>query len=573
MGLQASENDTKTDEPRPKTWRPRAEHLIWLPALVAFLIYLPTLNHEGVIDDRLLILENPYLAKASGLFELWTQDLWEASAMHSSTQYYRPLPMTLYWMQIMLLGPKLWWLRLGNVLIFAGTAALLPRLLLRTNPKLGIPIATIISLCWALHPLNSEAVIWLSGRFDTLVLFFSVAALMANAHARKNVLFPLFLALALLTKEVGIVLFPAIVLADVVQHGGLRSSVKAEGVKWLASLVVVGLYLALRRSLGIYGATDVLFGMSPSVFLSGLADLALTYTRLTFVPLGLDVHHWSVTRSLSTGLVVLGMFVAAFVGSFVYSWKRKKGAIIAACTIGCSSLMLASNVGPSQNVFGDRFWSLLGIGLVLVVSEAIETRAPIRRIWMAPSIAASVVLGMLTVLRGTDWQSEERMADRALEQEPDHPHWLMISSRHLLRRGFVDDARSTLERLIKIQPDMAKAHNALCVVELRSNRLEQAERECRNATRLSPDNASAWVNLASVYVNARRYEETREAAEKALSIQPKNPEAEYLLSLVHANLGAFDVAEQHVQRGLALSPDHKGLRKLEAQLAARRRQP
>ncbi|MBK9259325.1 MAG: tetratricopeptide repeat protein [Polyangiaceae bacterium] len=573
MGLQASENDTKTSEPRPKTWRPRAEHLIWLPALVAFVIYLPTLNHEGVIDDRLLILENPYLAKASGLFELWTQDLWEASAMHSSTQYYRPLPMTLYWMQIMLLGPKLWWLRLGNILIFAGTAALLPRLILRTHPKLGIPIATIISLCWALHPLNSEAVIWLSGRFDTLVLFFSVAALMANTHARKNILFPLFLALALLTKEVGIVLFPAVVLADIVQHGGLRSSVKAEGVKWLASLVVVGLYLALRRSLGIYGATDVLFGMSPSVFLSGLADLALTYTRLTFVPLGLDVHHWSVTRSLSTGLIVLGMFVAAFVGSFVYSWKRKKGAIIAACTLGCSSLMLAANVGPSQNVFGDRFWSLLGIGLVLVVSEAIETRAPIRRIWMVPSIAASVVLGMLTVLRGTDWQSEERMADRALEQEPDHPHWLMISSRHLLRRGFVDDARTTLERLIKIQPDMAKAHNALCVVELRSNRLEQAERECRSATRLSPDNASAWVNLASVHVNARRYEETREAAEKALSIQPKNPEAEYLLSLVHANLGAFDVAEQHVQRGLALSPDHKGLRKLEAQLAARRRQP
>jgi|GEM_PF-627547 len=573
MSLDQTSNDPASDEPRKTAWKLRKEHLLWLPALIAFLIYLPTLNHAGVIDDRLLLLENPYLGKASGLREIWTQDLWEASGLHASTQYYRPLPMTLYWMQIMLLGPKLWWLRLGNILIHAASAALLPRLLLRTHPKLGITFATILSLCWALHPLGSEAVIWLSGRFDALVVFFVIAGLFVNTHTRRAALFPLCLALALLTKEVGIVLFPAIVLADVMQHGGLRASMKSERVKWGASLMVVVFYLALRRGLGIYGASDVLFGIAPSVFLSGLADLSITYARLTAFPVDLDVHHWSIHRSLATGVFVLVIYFIVFAASIAYAWRRKSGIVVAACTLICLSLALASNVGPSQHVFGDRFWALSGIGIILALGEALEKRMPIRRIFISPWIAATAVFGLLTLLRSAEWESEERLAETALVREPNHPHWLLISSHHHLRQGRIEKARGTLERLIEIEPNMAKAYNASCVVELRSGRLEQAERACRVAIRLNPDNASSWVNLASVYVTARRYEDTREAAEKALSIQPKHAEAEYLLGITYANLGAFDRAEEHSRRGLAVSPNHPGLRKLDAQLAARKRQP
>lgn len=566
-------NEAKSDESSAPSWTWREEYFLWLPALVAFLIYLPTLGHEGVIDDRLLILENPYLRQAAGLRELWTQDLWEASAIHASAQYYRPLAMTLYWLQILLLGPQLWWLRLGNVLLFAGTAAMMPRLLLRTNPKLGIPLATVLSLCWALHPLNSEAVIWLSGRFDTLVLLLSVAALYFNTEQRRLPFVPLMLALALLTKEVGIALFPAILLSDIVQHGGLRASVRSEGKKWLLSALVMGLYLVLRRALGIYGAGDVLFGIAPAVFLSGLADLSLTYARLTLLPLGLDVHHWSTTWPISVGLVVLAAHVIVFGGALVYARKRKTGPVLAGCIMAILSLVLASNVGPSQHVFGDRFWSLVGVGLVLALAEIVEKRAPIRRLWLNLWIGASVVLAMLTGLRGTDWASEERLAERTLAQEPDHPHWLMISAHHLLRRGENDEARARLERVIQLEPNMTKAHNALCVAELRSGRLERAEQECRKALELTPDNASAWVNLATVYVNAKRYEETQKAAEKALAIQPKNAEAEYLLAIVHANLGAFDKALQHAGRGLQIAPNHPALRKLKTQIESRTSPP
>jgi tetratricopeptide (TPR) repeat protein len=138
-----------------------------------------------------------------------------------------------------------------------------------------------------------------------------------------------------------------------------------------------------------------------------------------------------------------------------------------------------------------------------------------------------------------------------------------------LRRGDTFEARKILERLIQIEPQMAKAHNALCVLELRDGRLEQAERECLEATRLNADNAGAWVNLGSVYINAKKYDETREVAEKALSIQPKNVEAEYLLAVVFANLGTLDLAEQHLKRGLAISPNHAGLRQLKKQITDR----
>lgn len=544
----------------------RPEDLLWLPAIVAILIYLPVLGHEGVIDDRLLILDNPYLQNASGLVELWKQDLWEASAMHSSAQYYRPLPMTLYWLQMLLLGPKLWWLRLGNVLIFAGAAALLPRLLLRTNPKLGIPWVTTLSLCWALHPLHTEAVIWLSGRFDTLVLLLSLGTLFVNMGERRLFLVPVMLALALLTKEVAIALFPALLIGDFVRYGGFRSSLAAEWKKWLFSAFVVGVYLGLRRALGIYGATDILLGISPTVALSGFTDLSVTYGRLTFMPLGLDVHHWSTTRSIDLGIFVLAAYGYFFVHVFVQAWKRKAGTMVAGATLTILSLILASNVGPSQHVFGDRFWSLASVGLVLPLAQLLENREPLRRTWRVLGIGTSAVLGLLTVLRGTDWADEERLAERTLVQEPNHPHWLMISAHQALRRGETDEARTRLERVLQVEPKMGKAHNALCVTEMRSGRLEIAEKECRRAIELMPDNASAWLNLASVFVNGKRYEDTRKTAEKALALQPKNAEAEYLLAIVEANFERFDEARKHLARGLAISPRHSGLRKLEMQL-------
>jgi protein O-mannosyl-transferase len=425
----------------------------------------------------------------------------------------------------------------------------------------------LTTLLWAVHPMQTESVIWLSGRFDVLVVFFAVLTLLVNHHPRRILFVPLTLALALLSKEIGIALFPAIIGADIVRLGGLRPALKTEGSKWLGISFVVGSYLLLRKALGIYGASDLLGGLAPSVFLSGLAELSITYARLTLLPIGLDVYHWYTARSVGIGAAILVAHFAVFAMAIAYSWKRKQGVIAAGCTLSLLSLMLSSNVGPSQGIYGDRFWSFTGLALVFVIAELLEQRPPISRLRLLPWAAAAAVFGLLTLLRGFEWKSEEHLAVAALEQDPQNRHWLLLSSHHLLRRGQLDSAHDSLARLIELEPRMAKAFNALCVVELRRNRLDDAERECLEATRLSPENPSTWVNLASVYVNGRKYDETRKAAEKALSIQPKNVEAEYLLAIVEANLGAFDEARKHMERGLSYSPRHPGLRKLEAQLA------
>jgi len=567
MTSDARANEAKSPEPVPTSAETRQEYLLWLPAIVALLLYLPTLNHGLVGDDRFLIAENPYLTGISGLRTLWAEDLWAASGMHLDTNYYRPFVMTTYWIQTLLLGPKLWWLRLGNVLLHAGAAALLPRLLFRTNPKLGIPLASLAALLWAVHPLQSERVIWLSGRFDDVIVLLAIVILFVNDHARRVFWVPLTLAIALLSKEAGIALLPAIVAADIVRLEGFRPALKSEGPKWLAASMVVGLYLVLRKALGIYGAGDVFSGVAPSSLLSGLANLSITYARLTFLPLGLDVYHWYTAQSILVGAAIFVAHLVLLALVAVYAWKRRNGALIAGWIMSTLTLLLSSNIGVSQSVYGDRFWSFTGIALTFFLAEILEQRLPIPRLRLLPWLATSAVFALLTVLRGTDWASEESLAERTLIQEPNHPHWLVISAHQALRQGEIDEARQRLERVIELEPNMAKAHNALCVTELRAGRLERAEQECRKATQLTPNNASAWLNLASVFVNAKRYDETKEAAEKALRIQDKNVEAEYLLAIAHANLGAFDDARKHLARGLSYSPRHVGLRKLEAQLA------
>lgn len=546
--------------------------MLWLPAVLSFLIYVPTLFHGGVTDDRPLILENPYLVHPAGVIDLWTHKLWEASAAYGAYMYpyYRPIPMTSFWVQIVLFGAKTWWLRLGNLFIHALTATLLPRFLLRASPRLSIPLATVIGLVWALHPLNSESVIWLSGRFDSLVLLFSMATLYANTTTRASKMVPVGLILALLTKEVAVVLLPTIVLFDVAKYGGWRESYHAEKKKWFASVAMFGLYLCIRYVAGVHDSGNALAAITPGYLLSGLAETTITYARLAVVPIGLDVHHWSEPQPLWLGLTIFSFYVIVFVGSYFFATRTKTPAVIAATCLAFFSLATTSTIGPAQFVFGDRFSMFAGVGVAIILGELLWRPALSQRVLIGLFALLSTILAILTLLRGADWESEEIMTERALARNPNHPHWLLLRAQYFLQQNRTIEARNDLERALRVAPDVGKAHVVLCVTELRAGNLERAAKECVVATQLEPLNCSAWNNLASVHANAGQYPKAVKAAQNAIRCRPSYAEAEYLLAVSYANLGTFDLAELHLERGLALAPAHPGLQTLAQQLAARK---
>jgi hypothetical protein len=543
------------------------ERFIWaaLPALLAFTLYLPTLTHGVITDDSDLIVNNPYLARASGLYDLFTKDLWAASGLAHSTQYYRPLPMLSFWLQTQTLGSSVPWLRFGNVVVLASSALVLVALLRRQWPSLAPHAATLVACAWVAHPFHTEATIWLSGRFDLFLMLGALALLALNLSETRKWSVPLAFAAGLLCKEPAVVLLPVLGLQDYFGKRRLRE----EWPKAVAAVVVLLGYLLLRKQIGVIGA-EAVTSSSPATLIQSYATLWAVFGRLLLIPVGFDVHHWytPVAWPLAIGLLMLVGVAAALA-----VWRAARDSANTGLVVGLAlaglSLGPVALIGPNQQIFGDRFASLLVVGVAI----AAPALAPlVRRGSLRASIQRSLVViviggwSLLTLQRGSEWSSQERLMDSALREDDSNPHWRVLQSHQLLEQGNPAAAIEVLLPIASSHPKYYKIWNALCVAYLRTSQTAQGEVACRNALSLDQQSPTVWLNWASILVNTGRWREATDAAQQALQFRNPYPEAEYILAGSLAQLGQLDAAEEHVKRGLAAAPAHRGLQQLQSQL-------
>jgi tetratricopeptide (TPR) repeat protein len=549
--------------------RATLERFIWaaLPALVALALYAPTLTHGYFSDDHTLIVDNPYLKRWDGVVDLVSRDLWDASGLAKSTQYYRPLPMLSFWLQTLTLGFSAAWLRLGNVMLLAAGGLMLAALLRRQWPSLPQPAVALIACAWVAHPLNSEATIWLSGRFDLFLMLGVIAALTLNLGESRRWSVPLVFAASVLCKEPAVILLPVLVVQDYFARRPLRGELG----KALGLIAVAMAYLGLRQLIGVAGASAVQ-SSAPLVLLQSYATLLAVFGRLLLLPVGLDARHWytPVAWPLAIALLALGSLGVALA---VKRAVRQPGCsgLVVGVTLSALSLAPVSLVGPNQQIYGDRFAGLFVLGLALA-SGALQPLVALFRVHLR-WLSAMALLGcwsLLTVLRGAEWSSEERLIDSALSEHPEHPDWRVLQSHRFLTQGNPQAAIESLSQVTQANPSYAKAWNALCVAYLRTEQTQHAHAACHNALQLDDASPSVWVNWATVQVAQRNWQEAIQAAERALQIRRTYPEAQYLVAVSLAQLGRLAEAEQHVVSGLADEPTHAALNDLKRQLDRRR---
>ena len=195
----------------------RAEwSLVLLPAAA----YLFALWGDFVYDDvSITVLQNPVLLGTASWKEIFTWD--------------RPLRELTYLLDHALWGFHPLGYHIQN-LLWHGVNALLVFILLQ---RLGVsrPLAWASALLFALHPVNTEAVAWISGRKELLCLFFELCACVAWLRAFPRVAESLpvrslwslaslaALVLALLSKQVAVML-PFLLLLCEAMAGRMQNS-------------------------------------------------------------------------------------------------------------------------------------------------------------------------------------------------------------------------------------------------------------------------------------------------------------------------------------------------------------
>ena len=293
------------------TASPRSFLLIGLLCFVAF---SPVLfgQFKGM-DDEFSIVDNADLRSVSHLPAIFT------SGYFKSRDYYRPLTNVSYMAEYHAFRLNPFFFNLDDILLHilnAWLVFLLAVMLLDDRRK-----AWWVSLIFAIHPLQWEAVGNISGRAIVLCTVFVLLAFILFLKYLKDkkpeLIYgsALCFGLGLLCKESAGVLMAVLGVYMLLTR-------RKEGKAFLPFLVVLAVYLAWRKHLGLTyvfpwrNAHEMFFGFTS--FLFGI----FTYLRLIIIPAGLYFDRSSTLFPLNAVLAPLFTW-AVYIAFTVWLWVTR----------------------------------------------------------------------------------------------------------------------------------------------------------------------------------------------------------------------------------------------------------
>jgi tetratricopeptide (TPR) repeat protein len=126
----------------------------------------------------------------------------------------------------------------------------------------------------------------------------------------------------------------------------------------------------------------------------------------------------------------------------------------------------------------------------------------------------------------------------------------------LKERGELEEAVACYRQALRLKPDLAEAHSNLGSAFQGQGKLEEAVACYRQALRLKPDLAEAHNNLGGALKDLGELEEAMACCRQALRLRPDYAEAHIILGSALQDRGELDEAMACFQQALRLKPDY-----------------
>lgn len=221
----------------------------------------------------------------------------------TNDSYYRPLLMVSFMFNKLVTG-NLFGYHVTNLFFHLSSCVLLYYFFLKI--KLRSDISFLLTLLFTVHPVLSQAVVWIPGRNDSMLTTFALASflcLLEYIETKKwyqLLMHFLFLSMALFTKESGIIL-------PVLAFGYLLLLTKIEiktYVVFIFGWLTIGILWLYMRSISI----DPIIKPTASEYASGFIDrlpLLIHYIGKSFLPFNLSVFPMQADTSIYWGLATI----------------------------------------------------------------------------------------------------------------------------------------------------------------------------------------------------------------------------------------------------------------------------
>lgn len=431
------------------------------------------------------------------------------------------------------------------------------------------------ALLFAVHPLQTQAVTYISARSELLMAFFYLATVtlalrgFVGPRGRREFFFlgAVFCsALGMASKEVMFTAPLTVAWIDLcVVSGTFRKWVTSlrERRPLYGGLAATWIVAALLLSTASYRGVGADSGISPLRYLATEWGVIVHYVRLFILPAGLVLDYgWPVAERWSSPGVILPMLVVLSAAAFA-AWLVHKRRGVWAVWIGWVLAILAptSTIYPiADPAFEHRMYlPVAGLAILLAMSASeLSSRLgarPARRAVGMAGAGVVILLACVAFSRNQVWRDPIRLWQDAARKRPLNARAHYTLGTLLSDDGQLEAAAASLERAVQIDPSYANARTNLGNVLARLGRLDEAANQYRAALELRPESPEDHNNLANVLMSQGKSAEARKHLSLALGLNPRFAEAHNNMGILLAGEGQFAGAVEHFKAALRAKSD------------------
>ena len=495
--------------------------IIYIIVLISavWLCYFNSLPGQFLWDDESLIVENEMIRDISNIPHFFKFNSWPTEYKH----FYRPVQLVTYAIDYLFWKLNSFGYHFGNV-FFHMLNVLLGFILFLLLGVSGFS-AFLGMLVFAVNPLHTEAIAYVSGRADLLVLFFLLLAANIFVYLQRcsvgktelssgffleqgsKRLFYYFLwsviayAGALCSKEIAY-MFPLLLFVWFVIFKRYCE------IQWqLFCVVVISAILAGALFYARYqyqsNAEFNIFAFSGlERFSVGVKAFAL-YFLTFFYPVGLHMERLVLPAEVfyEKNFLLSFFFAMSFTAFSVWAFfKSKKNAL--ACVWILIFLLPVLNIVPLNATFAEHWFYVSAIGLCLLIANIHDT-FKFRKELTVVLLAFCLVCTDFTFFRNKDWTDPVRFYLATLKYRPNDVKVHYNLANEYFKRDEYGAAKEHYSAVINISEKAELKSNGQGSDILKSSLL-----------------AKAYNNLGTVYVKQKKYKKAEFCYKTALILDP-----------------------------------------------------
>lgn len=454
-----------------------------------------------------------------------------------------------------------WKFRLLNILLHCANGILVYFLCLKIQVLTGLPDNNMlrnyaslgVALLYTLHPIQTQAVIYIIQRAELLAAFFQFLGLLCYLTARVkrklSQIIPLitatviFYVLALESKEqsaifpVVIFLFEIFILKKEKRN---RLSVLSATT---AILIIITLVFLYNLSITYKGDTSAGFAVksiSRGNYALTNVRVLFTYLRLLIIPVNqnLDYDYPPSTSFISPPATLIAFIVFLAIVFYAILMSKKHPRYSFCIFFFLVTLAPSSGLIPIADLIFEHRLYLPSFGFLFLIALLAEKAYSFlkkgnfqKAVKVAYIFSASLILVVciiLTIRRNFVWQTPLTLWQDVVEKSPNKA------------RGYVNLGH---EQFSLFKKDRQRAYTS----QKSSKYLNDALQNFEKAIRLDPKQPDAYTNLSLVYYELDRGDEALMLLEQTIKLDPENPERYLKLADMYYRLSKYKEAVDYFE--------------------------